>query len=163
MAENLTVRGRFALWVRDGLAALAVRYGVADVQVTSVDVAPGEMLDVAVRNPAKSDQFDRCTCDGEWLSEPSPVMVSVLEDLDARAFTISDVPVLSRVESRVDDGFAYNCFEEGRVAGISVNRVWPTVFVVCPGLSTWHWSSTIGCVECLRRGGENSVAGSSVV
>jgi len=115
------------------LAALAVRYGVADVQVTSVDVAPGEMLDVAVRNPAKPDQVDRCTCDGEWLSEPSPVMVSALEDLDARAFTISDVPALSRVESRIDDGFAQNCFEEGRVAGISVNRVWPTVFVVRRG------------------------------
>ena len=57
--------------VRDGLGALAARYGVADVQVTNVDVAPVETLDVTVRNPAKSDQLDHYTFDGEWLSEPS--------------------------------------------------------------------------------------------
>ncbi|MFC0451195.1 hypothetical protein [Rhodococcus jostii] len=116
--------------VRDGLAALSARYGVAEVQVTSVDVAPVETLDVTVRNPAKPDQLDQYTFDGEWLSDPSPVMVSALEDLDARAFRIGDVPALGRVEALVDDALAHSGVDGGRVTGISVNRTegfWPTV------------------------------------
>ncbi|GCE40624.1 hypothetical protein Rhow_004267 [Rhodococcus wratislaviensis] len=121
--------------VRDGLAQLAARYGVADLQVTSVDVAPVETLDVTVRNPARPDQLDRYTFDGEWLSDASPVMVSALEDLDARAFRLGDVPALSRVEALVDDALAHTGFDGGEVAGISVNRtegLWPTVMVESP-------------------------------
>ncbi|MBC2641961.1 MULTISPECIES: hypothetical protein [unclassified Rhodococcus (in: high G+C Gram-positive bacteria)] len=121
--------------VGDGLAALAVRYGVDEVQVTSVNVAPVETLDVTVRNPAKPDQLDRFTFDGEWLSDPSPVMVSALEDLDARAFGIGDVPALGRVEALVDDALAHTGFEEGHVTGIAVNRtegLWPTAMVESP-------------------------------
>ncbi len=40
--------------VRDGLAELGTRYGVADVEVTSVDVAPVEPLDVTVGNPCEA-------------------------------------------------------------------------------------------------------------
>ncbi|WP_179220110.1 hypothetical protein [Rhodococcus sp. NCIMB 12038] len=104
--------------VREGLAELAARYRVTDVQVTSVDVAPVETLDVTVRNPAKPDQLDRYTFDGESLSEASPVMVSALEDLDARAFRLGDVPALGRVEALVDDALAHTGFDGGAVAGI---------------------------------------------
>ncbi|WP_241031556.1 hypothetical protein [Rhodococcus koreensis] len=121
--------------VRDGLAELATRYGVTDVEVTSVDVAPVETLDVTVRNPAKPDQLDRYTFDAEWLSDASPVMVSAVEDLDARAFRLGDVPALGRVEELVDDALAHTGFDGGAVAGISVNRtegLWPTVVVESP-------------------------------
>lgn len=127
--------GMTSALVRDGLAQLAARYGVADLQVTSVDVAPVETLDVTVRNPARPDQLDRYTFDGEWLSDASPVMVSALEDLDARAFRLGDVPALSRVEALVDDALAHTGFDGGEVAGISVNRtegLWPAVMVESP-------------------------------
>ena len=67
-----------------------------------VDVAPVETLDATVRNPAKPDQFGHYTFDGDWLSDPRPVMVPALDELDAQAFAISDVRALSRVERRDD-------------------------------------------------------------
>ncbi len=121
--------------VRDAMAALTLTYGVSELQVTSVDVGPVEALDVTVRNPARPDQLDRYTFDGQWLSEPTPVLVSARDDLDAQAFVVGDVPALGSVESLVDEALASTAFDGGQVTGISVNRteaIRPTVMVESP-------------------------------
>ncbi|MCQ4118610.1 hypothetical protein [Rhodococcus tibetensis] len=118
--------------VDDGLTALAARYGVDEVQVTSVDIAPVENLAVTVRNPANPAELDQYTFDGEHLSESSPVVVSALEDLDARAFSVDDVPALGRVEHLVDDALFHSGLDDGQVVGVSVYRAggfWPTAMV----------------------------------
>ncbi|MHA4849765.1 hypothetical protein L1080_009470 [Rhodococcus sp. MSC1_016] len=127
--------GMTSALVGDGLAALAVRYGVAEVQVTNLDIAPVEQLAVTVRDPANPDQLDQYTFDGENVSEPSPVVVSALEDLDARAFTLDDVPALGRVEHLVDEALSHSGLEGGQVVGISVTRaggISPTAMVESP-------------------------------
>ena len=51
------------------------------------------------------------------------------------SFRLGDVPSLGRVEELVDDALAHTGFDEGAVAGISVNRteeLWPTVMVESP-------------------------------
>ncbi|MGW6374600.1 hypothetical protein ACWFRB_00870 [Rhodococcus sp. NPDC055112] len=121
--------------VRDAMAALALTYGTTELQVTSVDIGPVEALDVTVRNPARPDQLDRYTFDGRWLSEPTPVLVSALDDLDAQSFGVGEVPALGRVESLVDDALANTAFDDGQVTGISVNKteaIRPTVMVESP-------------------------------
>ncbi|MFI6430408.1 hypothetical protein [Rhodococcus oryzae] len=121
--------------VRDAMAALALEYGVTELQVTSVNIGPVETVDVTVRNPARPDQLDSFTFDGRYLSEPTPVPVSAHDDLDAQSFSLGEVPALDRVESLVDDALADTAFDDGQVTGISVNRteaIRPTVMVESP-------------------------------
>lgn len=108
--------------VRNGFDSLAERYGVDAVSVTSVDISPIETLGVTVRDPGKPSQLDRFSFDGVILGEPSPVQVSVTEDLDARSFTLDQVPALANVEKLVDDALASSGIDEGEVTGISVSR-----------------------------------------
>lgn len=108
--------------VRNGFDSLAERYGVDAVSVTSVDISPIETLGVTIRDPGKPSQLDRFSFDGVILGEPSPVQVSVTEDLDARSFTLDQVPALANVEKLVDDALASSGIDEGEVTGISVSR-----------------------------------------
>ncbi|NHP13403.1 hypothetical protein DBV08_02275 [Rhodococcus sp. KBW08] len=108
--------------VRDGFDSLAHSYGVGAVSVTSVDISPIETLGVTVRDPGKPSQLDRFSFDGVILGEPSPVQVSVTDDLDARSFTLDQVPALSNVEKLVDDALASSGVDDGEVTGISVSR-----------------------------------------
>ena len=108
--------------VRNGFDSLAERYGVDAVAVTSVDISPIETLGVTVRDPGKPSQLDRFSFDGVILGEPSPVHVSVTENLDARSFTLDQVPALANVEKLVDDALASSGIDEGEVTGISVGR-----------------------------------------
>lgn len=108
--------------VRNGFDSLAERYGVDAVSVTSVDISPIETLGVTVRDPGKPSQLDRFSFDGVILGEPSPVQVSVTENLDARSFTLDQVPALANVEKLVDDALASSGIDEGEVTGISVSR-----------------------------------------
>ncbi|MFD9681076.1 hypothetical protein ACFWAD_14485 [Rhodococcus sp. NPDC059969] len=108
--------------VRNGFDSLAERYGVDAVSVTSVDISPIETLGVTVRDPGKPSQLDRFSFDGVILGEPSPVQVSVTENLDARSFTLDQVPALANVEKLVDDALASSGIDEGEVTGISVGR-----------------------------------------
>ncbi|MFD6514052.1 hypothetical protein [Rhodococcus sp. NPDC060176] len=108
--------------VRNGFDSLAERYGVDAVAVTSVDISPIETLGVTVRDPGKPSQLDRFSFDGVILGEPSPVQVSVTENLDARSFTLDQVPALANVEKLVDDALASSGIDEGEVTGISVGR-----------------------------------------
>ncbi|MFE5877212.1 hypothetical protein ACFQ6H_18235 [Rhodococcus sp. NPDC056506] len=108
--------------VRNGFDSLAERYGVDAVSVTSVDISPIETLGVTVRDPGKPSQLDRFSFDGAILGEPSPVQVSVTENLDARSFTLDQVPALANVEKLVDDALASSGIDEGEVTGISVGR-----------------------------------------
>ncbi|MDV8003947.1 hypothetical protein [Rhodococcus sp. IEGM 1318] len=108
--------------VRNGFDSLAERYGVDAVSVTSVDISPIETVGVTVRDPGKPSQLDRFSFDGVILGEPSPVQVSVTEDLDARSFTLDQVPALANVEKLVDDALASSGVDEGEVTGISVSR-----------------------------------------
>ncbi|MDI9899733.1 hypothetical protein QM716_07670 [Rhodococcus sp. IEGM 1409] len=108
--------------VRNGFDSLAERYGVDAVTVTSVDISPVETLGVTVRDPGKPSQLDRFSFDGVILGEPSPVQVSVTENLDARSFTLDQVPALANVEKLVDDALASSGIDEGEVTGISVSR-----------------------------------------
>ncbi|MDV6274260.1 hypothetical protein R3Q06_12170 [Rhodococcus erythropolis] len=108
--------------VRNGFDSLAERYGVDAMSVTSVDISPIETLGVTVRDPGKPSQLDRFSFDGVILGEPSPVQVSVTENLDARSFTLDQVPTLANVEKLVDDALASSGIDEGEVTGISVSR-----------------------------------------
>ena len=108
--------------VRGGFDSLAHRYGVDAISVTSIDISPIETLGVTVRDPEKPSQLDRFSFDGVILGEPIPVQVSVTDDLDARSFTLDQVPALANVEKLVDDALASSGVDDGEVSGISVSR-----------------------------------------
>ncbi|ANQ73124.1 hypothetical protein G9U53_01770 [Rhodococcus sp. D-46] len=108
--------------VRGGFDSLAHRYGVDAVSVTSIDISPIETLGVTVRDPGKPTQLDRFSFDGVILGEPSPVQVSVTDDLDARSFTLDQVPALTNLEKLVDDALENSGVDDGEVTGISVSR-----------------------------------------
>ncbi|EQM29924.1 hypothetical protein [Rhodococcus erythropolis] len=108
--------------VRGGFDSLAHRYGVDAISVTSIDISPIETLGVTVRDPGKPSQLDRFSFDGVILGEPIPVQVSVTDDLDARSFTLDQVPALANIEKLVDDALGSSGVDDGEVSGISVSR-----------------------------------------
>lgn len=108
--------------IDDGFRQLTGHYQVNSLAVTSIDISPDTTMGVTVRAPHKPDQLDRFTFDGARLGDPSPVMVSVIDDLDARSFTLDEVPALRNVEMLVDDALERSKLEDGEVTGISVSR-----------------------------------------
>lgn len=108
--------------VDDGFRQLAEHYQVNSLAVTSIDISPDTTMGVTVRDSDNLDQLDRFNFDGARLGDPSPVMVSVTDDLDAQSFTLDEIPALRNVEMLVDDALANSALEDGEVTGISVSR-----------------------------------------